>query len=537
MSVLTVRLDKEECHIPFVHGHSLLEILGATNHRIHSGCNGRGACGLCRVQIVAGKVNEPTLSESVQLDSTQLAQGIRLACQVMPKRDLQIVILNPAPKSNWRSLRDEERMRANRNPLPHLKGLARKVKEPYGIAVDLGTTHISLSLHDLSSGKQLTGRYGLNPQMDFGSDVMTRLVAASKSSEQAQAMSQQVIEAIGEALLDIAVMEGIVLKKVVHLSIVGNTTMLALLSGRNYNLLLQPNHQMRAIDCLPMNTQAWSESWGIHPQATIEVVPPLAGFVGSDLLAGVVASHIVEKGKGSLFIDFGANSEIALWDRQTLRVISAAGGPAFEGCGISCGMTADPGAIYRLSHKKGSPDFDFDVIASDKPIGLCSTGLVDLIAYLVRSGIITTKGRFTPDITREEFVLAQGKEKIVVSKGDIDVFQQAKAAVGVGIKVLVEEAGMSYNDLERVCVGGSFGYFLNVENAQAIGLLPKIGPHHVELCGNTALAGCEDILLSSVASEHLMSVRDKARIINPAQRSDFEDLFLKSLYLEPLKGD
>ncbi len=159
------------------------------------------------------------------------------------------------------------------------------------------------------------------------------------------------------------------------------------------------------------------------------------------------------------------------------------------------------------------------------------------IAIMQITGIITTKGRFTPDITREEFVLAQGKEKIVVSKGDIDVFQQAKAAVGVGIKVLVEEAGMSYNDLERVCVGGSFGYFLNVENAQAIGLLPKIGPHHVELCGNTALAGCEDILLSSVASEHLMSVRDKARIINPAQRSDFEDLFLKSLYLEPLKGD
>lgn len=533
MPTLIVKLEDGERRIPFTPGQSLCDILDTTDVRVRSGCRGMGACGLCRVRIEAGEAGEPTPNERVYLDSAQLAQGIRLACQVRPEQHLQIVILAPAPESNWRSLPDGEGRRIRRPPASPLRDLPSGVKRPYGVAVDLGTTHISLSLSDLSSGQHLVGRYGLNPQMYFGADVMTRLVAASESPEQARAMSQQAFEAIGEALWDIAVREGINLQQVVRLTLVGNTAMLALLSGRNYGLLLQPRYWVSAIDCLPEDTGAWAVSWGIHPQARIEVIPPLAGFVGSDLLAGVVTTHLTEDGAGSLLIDFSANSEIALWDGCVLWVTSTAGGPAFEGSGLSCGLPAEPGAIYRVNLRQDG-GLDVAVIAGLKPRGLCGSGLVDLIANLVRSGRLTNMGRFAPTVPREGFALVRGEQDIVLTKGDVDVFQRAKAAVGVGIQVLLAQADMGYEDLRRICVGGAFGCFLNVANAQEIGLLPNVQPDLVELCGNTALAGCEDVLLSPVAVERLKNLRDQVKIINLSQYPDFDDMFLENLYLQPL---
>ena len=251
MPILIVKLEEEERRIRFTPGQSLRDILDTTDVRVRSGCRGMGACGLCHVCIEAGKVGEPTPNEHTHLDSAKLAQGIRLACQVVPKQNLQIVILDPAPKSNWRSLPSGEGQRIKRQPVFPLRDLLQEVKSPCGVAVDLGTTHISLSLYEFSRGERLAGRCGLNPQMSFGSDVMTRLVAASESPRQAETISQQAIEAIGEALLDIATREGINLRQVVRLTLVGNTAMLALLSGRNYSLLIQPSHWMSAIDCLP----------------------------------------------------------------------------------------------------------------------------------------------------------------------------------------------------------------------------------------------------------------------------------------------
>ncbi len=348
LPTLTIKSEKIERRIPFDPGASLREILDEADVRVRAGCKGTGACGLCLVRIEAGRVGAPGPNENTHLDSSQLAQGIRLACQVIPEQDLQIVILAPAPKADWKSLPQGDRRRNGRGRAFPLGDAPTDVKEPYGVAVDLGTSHLSLSLLDLAGGECLAGRYGPNPQMLFGSDVMTRLITASESSQQAQVMSRQIVIAIGEALLDIASREGIDLQRVVRLALVGNTAMLALLSGRNYSRLIQPSHWTKAVDCLPQNTETWAEAWGIHPKASIQVIPPLAGFVGSDLLAGVVTTRLTEDGVGCLLIDFGANSEIALWDGQALWVTSAAGGPAFERSGIECGLPAETGAIYRV---------------------------------------------------------------------------------------------------------------------------------------------------------------------------------------------
>jgi uncharacterized 2Fe-2S/4Fe-4S cluster protein (DUF4445 family) len=521
--------------IPFEAGRSLRDILDASDLRVRSGCGGRGACGLCRVRIDAGRGGLPTANEKVYLDTDELAQGIRLACQVIPTQDLNIEILAPAPKSQWRSLCDDPGRSMQRVLTLPLKNLPLEVSAPCGVAVDLGTTHISLSLYDLSSGKWLAGRHGPNPQICHGADVMTRLVAASQSLQRARVMSRQVVEAIGEALFDLAAREGINIERVVRLTLVGNTAMLALLSGKNCDLLLQPSHWMRFVDCLPDRPDLWAVPLGIHPRAWIEVIAPLAGFVGSDLLAGVMSVHLTEKGSGGLFIDFGTNSEIALWDGRVLRVTSAAGGPAFEGSGISCGMPADPGAIHRVN--LGNDALDLAVIGDSKPRGLCGSGLVDLIAGLVRSGSLNKKGQFAPHVPQTGFTIAPGGPAMVLTKSDVDLFQRAKAAIGTGIQVLLTQAEMGYNDLRRIYVGGLFGRFLDVVNAQQIGLLPAIAPERVELCGNAALAGCAQFLLSPVAVQRLKGIGEQTRVINLSHWPDFDDLFLTNLYLQPMRRE
>ena len=532
MPVLTALVGDGEHPIPFTPGGSLRDILDTTDARVRSGCRGMGACGLCRVRIESGEVNAPTQNEQMHLDDAQLAQGIRLACQITPERDLQITILAPAPKSNWRSLPHGAKRRMDRPPTSFSKDPAFQLEHPYGAAVDLGTTHINLSLYELETGQCLGDRYGLNPQMDFGSDVMTRLIAASESPEQAETLGQLAIKAIGDGLLDMARREGINLQQVVRLILVGNSAMLALLSGRNHGLLLQPSHWEHPIDCLPSDTEPWVDSWGLHPRARVAVMPPLAGFVGSDLLAGAVTTHLTENGSGTLFIDFGTNSEIALWDGEVLWVTSAAGGPAFEGSGISCGLPVSPGAVYRVNQRDGT--LNYDVIGNTEPHGLCGSGLVDLIANLTRSGTLTRLGRFAPTVPKGGVALPGKNRNIVLTKRDVDIFQRAKAAIGVGVQVLIAEAGV--RDLRRIYVGGAFGRFLNVQNAQDIGLLPVIHPDLVELCGNTALAGCEDMLLSPMAVERFNQLENEARVINLSQYPDFDDLFLENLYIKPIQG-
>jgi uncharacterized 2Fe-2S/4Fe-4S cluster protein (DUF4445 family) len=492
-----------------------------------------GACGLCRIEIVGGNGGEPSVNELTILGTGLLSQGVRLACQVKADHDLRIVILNPSLPSVWRCL-DKGWSTASlsstaRMPYP-------KTKHSLGVTVDLGTTHISISLLELFAGRRLAGRCGLNPQAALSADVLTRLISA-KSVEQAEKLSRQVLWAIGDGLRDIGSREGIDLQRVERVVLVGNTAMLALLSGQNYHLLLQPRYWCESIDCLPLETHSWGSTWGINPEAVIEVIPPLAGFVGSDLLSGIIATRLMEYGPGALLVDFGTNSEIALWDGNNLWVTSAAGGPAFEGCGISCGMPAEPGAIFRLNVSDTTGEFAFDVIAGAEPRGLCGSGLVDLLASLVRKRILNNKGQFALSVPKYGFPLCRGNQEIILTKRDVDIFQRAKAAIGVAFKVLLTKAGMGYHELRRICIGGVFGQYLNIVNAQEIGLLPTMPEQFLETAGNTALAGCETLLLSLDSEECLREVRSRAITVNLSNCTDFETLFLEHLYLQPINDN
>ena len=532
MPELILGIDGEMHHIPFEPGPSVRDILDATDFRVRSGCRGIGACGLCRVRVIGGEVGEPTQNERLHLTSAQLSQGVRLACQVSPRHDMQVEILNSAPPSNWKSSPDTALLHTLREQAVEGRWLPPGVKHPCGVAVDLGTTHVCLSLFDLAKGRWLSDRWGRNPQQNFGADVITRLAAAAELPGAAREMSRLAVAAIGEALLDIATREGFDPRRIVNVTLVGNTAMLALLSSRNFELLLQPDYWTQPVDCQPLETSGWVAEWGVNPVAEVDVVAPLAGFVGSDLLAGLVSTRFTDGAAPALFIDFGTNSEIALWSGEELWVTASAGGPAFESSGISCGAPAEVGAVFRVSLDSAG-DLACRIIGDDRAKGVCGSGLVDLIACLLNSGRLTSAGKFAGGETGYTF--SAGGRELTLTKGDVDLIQRAKAAIGVGIGALCGHAGVGLKELRRVCVGGAFGRYLDVGSAQAIGLLPPVPPETVELAGNTALAGCCDVMLSSLAAERLKELRSRARLVNLSSYPDFDQAFFENLYLQPLQ--
>lgn len=531
MPILTVKLpDKNQSRrIPFSPGRTVRDILLENDIGIRTACNGSGACGLCRIKITEGNAGEPSANERAGLGTAELSTGVRLACQVRAPGNLSIEILNPALSSVWRGL-DEKPVRA---PFPPPQLPVPDGERSLGAAVDLGTTHISIAVLDLAEGRRLSGRRGLNPQSNTGADVMTRLVRSSESPEEARRLSSQAIRAIGEGLREIGTRDGIDLASVKRVVIVGNTAMLTLLSLKNYNLLLHPRWWTEAIDCLPLETSSWAASWGISPETDIKVIPPLAGFVGSDLLSGVIATGLMERQPGALLIDFGTNSELALWDGDSLWVTSAAGGPAFEGSGLSCGMPADPGAVSRVQDSAETGGLSFEVLGGNEPRGLCGSGLVDLVASLVRKGLLNEKGKFAASVPVSGFELCRG---VVLAGKDVDVFQRAKAAIGTALHVLLAKADMGYRDLRRICIGGVFGRYLNIRNAREIGLLPPVPDQLVETLGNTSLLGAEMLLAKPDAGERIHYARSRAKIINLSSCADFEALFMDNLYLHPIAG-
>ena len=526
-------IDGESHHkVHFQPDSNLREVLDTTDHRVHAACRGNGACGLCRVRLSQQEVASPTPTELMHLTEEDLADGIRLACQVIPVDNLCVEVVNPAPANGCRAMQDDEFFPVHSSSI----ALRRLPPQKYGIAVDLGTTHVNLSLWDLLPRERIAGCVAPNRQSRFGSDVLTRIMAATEKREQAQLIAALGRETIGELLQTIFKRSGRNPQESGRMLIAGNTAQLALLCEEHYDCLLKPEYWTRPLECRPADPASWLRQWNLNPQTELEVLQPLAGFVGSDLLAGVRATEMTESTRPSLLIDFGTNSEIALWDGRTLWVTSAAGGPAFEGCGLSCGMAALPGAVYACSPGSTSDQLTGHTITGTKARGICGSGMVDVVACLLNSGILTATGSFCNTADPQRFPFTVGSTQLQVTRRDIDLFQRAKAAIGTGVQSLLDAAGMKVPQLDRLLLAGAFGQFLNVSNAQCIGLLPHISTERVTLCGNSSLGGCETLLLNGDAAEAMRSLRENSRLINLSKSDTFEDLFLSNLHLRPMEG-
>jgi uncharacterized 2Fe-2S/4Fe-4S cluster protein (DUF4445 family) len=224
-------------------------------------------------------------------------------------------------------------------------------------------------------------------------------------------------------------------------------------------------------------------------------------------------------------VDFGTNSEIALWDKNRFWVTSAAGGPAFEGSGISCGMPAVQGAIYKIE-KKEQGGYRYFTVDDIKPVGLCGSGLVDALALALAQGKISKNGKIKDGLLKLEL---EGTDFSITSH-DIDAIQRAKAAISAGIETLCHDADVPMKNIEEYYICGAFGKYLNTEHASLMGLLPDLAQKRVKICGNSALSGCQDMLVSKDALEAAQTIRNNLVVTNLGTSEFFEDSFFRRLF-------
>jgi uncharacterized 2Fe-2S/4Fe-4S cluster protein (DUF4445 family) len=526
---LIVHADHGITRLPYTPGLSVREILDASEHRVRAACGGSGACGACLVRWLAGPVNPLAMAEYLKLSPDQRAAGERLACQLRPQGEVEILLDHPAPPSQWKSLPPED-LTAAPGALPELE------QHIYGVAVDLGTTHIRVALWDRKHGKRIATRHGPNPQAVFGADVLNRLDAALASPQRAREMSELARHAIVQAVRDILARDvGEVtpmLAEIGRIVLVGNTAMLALLTETGAAELMDPANWQRRVACQPSDTEAWQQQW-FMPHAEILLPAPVAGFVGSDLLADLLATRLTETPTAGLLLDVGTNTEIALWDGHLLRVTSVPGGPAFEGVGIRHGMAAELGAIQ---HVRATPaGYQLEVLGGGEARGFCGSGLADAIAVLLQAGNLKPSGRFAVSPGLDGLALDPANPCSAITGADVDLFQRAKAATAAAMAVLLADADLAWADLERVCVCGAFGRTLDLANAQLLGLLPPIAPARIELFADASLAGCELALLSPQGGAMFDALAGEMRPFNLSLVSDFDDRFIDQLRLRPMQ--
>lgn len=528
---LTVVSPAGERHLPLEAGESILDALARSGIALPTHCGGSGACGLCRIQLEGDSASPMTQTEYRHIDPAQLQQGQRLACQVRPRQDVRIGLMAIGKSPRWQPMEKQALPPAqDRTTAAH-----RSTGQRYGIAVDFGTTRIRLSLWDRHRRVRLGAVNGLNPQMRFGSDILQRLTAAVQSPDASRQISRISGRALATGISDLASRHGLDADQIAQVTVVANTAMLALLTGKGGDKLLLPEYWKQPIACLPDDISALKKLWEIEPETTFDLIPALGGFVGSDLLAAVLAAGLDRSVENKLLIDFGTNSEIALWDGQRLWVTSAAGGPAFDGCGIRCGMPAEPGAIYRIGQNSARSGYRYKVLGDSSPKGLCGSGVIDAIALLRATGRLAVSGKFNACCRQEDLCIAQGVPEITIAKEDVDVFQRAKAAIGAGIVSLLDEAGISFEDLRRVFVCGAFGRHIHIENAKVLGLLPDIPASRFEIFANAALVGSERLLLSENGQKELSPIRLRSHLIGLVESDSFETHFINHLYLQPMQ--
>jgi uncharacterized 2Fe-2S/4Fe-4S cluster protein (DUF4445 family) len=477
-------------------GTLLIDLLRENNSGITAVCGGKGICKKCTVEI----------------------QGLGpvLSCRYRVEQDCTVVLPENAESDILTFFS------------PHIRdvegksGLVPSPVTQYGFAVDIGTTTVVVYFLDLKEYRLIGLRSFMNPQGEYGQDVISRIHYTMENKKGLPILQQKVLDSVNGALTEIFKQHGIEKGAVQKAVFTGNNTMLHLLLGVDpASIALAP--------FTPAFTEKKSLKAGelaleMAPDGTVMTLPSVSAYVGADITGGLAAVPLAASNDFSLFIDIGTNGEMALGSRETILACSTAAGPAFEGARIQCGMGGVFGAIAKYNDGK------YETIGNAKPMGICGSGLVDIIAYLLDQGMVTPEGYLEKDYVLVPAKVSGTGKDIVITPRDIRETQLAKAAVAAGIRVLIEQSGKAIGDIRHVYLAGGFGNTLNVESAVRIGLIPgELGKKVVQV-GNSAGAGALLALKSTDFAARVQEIADKCRYIELSSRPDFNDYFMDEMH-------
>lgn len=413
----------------------------------------------------------------------------------------------------------------------------------YGLAVDVGTTTIAVQLINLTMGRILSTRSDYNDQISCGLDVLSRITYASRP-QRLEELRTRVLETINRLIAQVCDGRDVEPTEVCNAVVSGNTTMMHLMLG------MPPEH-IRLDPYTPTATQfgflsAAEIGIDINPDSWICLSPCVSSYVGGDITAGLLCTDLAEGTDAiHLFIDVGTNGELVIGNNEFLMTCACSAGPAFEGGGIDCGMRAALGAIEKVDIDPATGVARYWTIGQVRPRGICGSGMIDLLAKLLLTGWLDAAGkldrtRSSPAIEiagrRARYVIvpadeAEGGEPIHISEVDIENIMRAKAAIYSACALMLQQAGIGFDDLASIFIAGGFGRFLDLENAVTIGLLPDLPREQFHYVGNTSLMGSYMVAISQEFRRRQFELAARMTCIELSTEPNYMEQYTGALFL------
>jgi uncharacterized 2Fe-2S/4Fe-4S cluster protein (DUF4445 family) len=580
-------------------GTSLIDAARLAGVDLTATCGGIGLCEGCRVRVIAGRLSPISSLERSGLSDETVGAGWRLACQATVESDLTIdvppdslsapqrlqiegqtgdVAPDPVVQSvelavgepTLDDLRDDlgrvgddlvargfERPRAGLHVLadlpvrlrrqewsaslgmrgPEIVAVLPRGTRLLGLAVDIGTTKLASYLVDLASGRTLAAVGRMNPQIARGEDVISRIAYVDHDAGRGRELQSLVVAALNEMLAELVETAVSSRDGVVDAVIVGNTAMHHLVAGLPVAQLGQAPYVPVVASALEI--AARDIGLEVAPGASVYFPPNIAGYVGGDHVAMLLATSAVDRTGTSVAIDIGTNTEMTVTVGERRWTCSCASGPAFEGAHISHGMRAAPGAIERVVIV--GAEVRVHTIGRAPAVGICGSGILDAVAEMWRAGILDRHGAIRPGHpatravgTGTELLVVPAAETglgrdITVTRRDVTEIQLAKAAIRTGLDTLLGAAGVDRADVDRVVVAGAFGTYLDIRRAIEIGMLPDFPRAHIEQVGNAAGAGARQMLISADCRRRAESMVRDIEYVELTTHPAFADIFARAI--------
>jgi uncharacterized 2Fe-2S/4Fe-4S cluster protein (DUF4445 family) len=505
---------------------------------IPSACGGLGQCGKCIVRVDRGLASLAPKTPAEQ--GFPLGKEERLACQARVLSKEQDIYLYVRAAGEYTILTESVEGHVPLDPFVQRRGdqvllrgaagrpLGRYDGELLGLAIDVGTTTIVVQVLDLETGTVVSTLACKNPQAAFGDDVISRIAYADQHGDGLMRLQETAIEAINAMLGEFEGSEGTHRGDHIYEAVVvGNPTMRELFFGRNVHSLGTSPYEPG--DTAPINEKADVIGLDINPEANVYGASLVAGQVGADCLAVILACDLHLSDQPSMAVDIGTNGEVAVGNRHRILAASNAAGGAFEGGTVSCGMGAIHGAISSIVVDDGR--VRYKTIGDRPPVGICGSGLIDLLAETLRAGIIDDSGRLSGEYRRAGgFPLTESDGRISISQKDINELRLARAGSALNQQSLMRNYGVDLNALSRVCLAGGFANYVNLDSAVAIGVLPDGGGKLVKI-GNGALTGARQMLLSRKRRQDAERLAPTIEHVKLSEEEGFLDRYVAQLQL------
>ncbi|MEM0084493.1 MAG: ASKHA domain-containing protein [Candidatus Methanomethylicia archaeon] len=548
---------------------TILEALRKVGIGIRSICGGKGLCGKCKVRVIKGKVKHEVKDKEL-ISPKEVSEGYVLACLAKVLEDVEVLIppesvigkaklltdvnlpktaINPYVNRICIKVRDIRKLQEEFKKYSMSDEIRRRIYELepgeelsiivdfynskildlslkelnggiYGLAVDIGTTKIVASLIEISTGKILATESKFNRQLIYGEDLISRISYTIERSGGLKELQQAIVQTINELINNLCSETRIDPKNIYELTAAGNTVMTYTFIGLDPTPLIRSFKEHVNVERKPYILNPKDLGLNLRENATIYVLPCMGRFLGGDVVGDIITSELSFSEKPTLLIDIGTNTEVVIGCKDWILGTTAPAGPAFEGWGLKCGVRAIEGAIESVEIDPQTLNSKYTVIGNVKPIGICGSGYIDVVAELFRHNIIDPIGKFRRDIKSPnirsgldgyEYVIAPSNETltgrdIVITEKDIYNLIDAKSSVCAAISILLKKMMLKVYDVDKVYICGAFGRYLDINNAMAIGMIPEFTKAEVIFIGNGSLGGA---YLSMISKKH----RDEAERI------------------------